>query len=914
MAKVSQIFSNIEKITLEDGQKQFMSSYVIEDTVNEIDPYNNCYKTQKAFLTKIIKEIDDLSTEVNNDPTILISVKNQKLLRTCYQLITSIGFSQCLIPGVGINLSKRCSTAKVLTSVKFSDEQKYEMLTECTDFFTRSYTIPVLKKIILTLHLSDYLAALIQLSFAPLKKPGSYGDFVMTQELYEKLSKDREKYMQTYEYLVANSFQPILMKELLVLQSVREPSPPMFVKRVVAKEMSRRLLAPGGLLSLIRCFMETYDIDTGFDWKKIDMICKIVSTKHGTDSNVAYLNNICTQLSQILTFNNTHYLTTAIACILSIHEKFPETEPVKELIKEVFHVFVYNDLVSKSNLPGTMLLTPQEVDHKVNILNACLCASKIDCPPSLVLPNFHVLFLLGMNCSKNEELKIKLKDILLKCFELFNKEQIVMLFKDILFGKDKSKLLFKIEEYDAGISIKCISTDIDYPKEDAFQYFLNLLKLSPDNNFVQTIFEISLSALIDLDAKRKRVGNKGAISAEGEPTIFNEIDEQYITVLQLLSELSSSPKILSSVNNNPSTVLNFVEHFIMNNQKHSHEECVTIALVLLNTILSNSKQTGNLKKRFEKLIPLLKSISADDSSMNTVLCKEALSLIMSEKTSQDQATEFQKAISDAFDSLLPVRAHGMIALTKLIDSKDLETISKKHYVFCLFQEYLKDPDSYIYLAAVNGIASLGTYCPEDVLHVLCKEFLEISINDQDVATKTDQNKIAELRMKIGDIIVKVTRRLGELAIVHKTILLNTVLCACRDEDPLIRTSALSNLAEICLVLHYKIGSIIYEVLLCIWSILETDKAIECRRAAVMVISSLIKGLGKEVLIQLKDNLLPIYRTLKDLYNNNDEDSVLRLHAQIAIEELNYIVKDFIFPDLKMEKEIFVLDKPNEIFN
>lgn len=74
---------------------------------------------------------------------------------------------------------------------------------------------------------------------------------------------------------------------------------------------------------------------------------------------------------------------------------------------------------------------------------------------------------------------------------------------------------------------------------------------------------------------------------------------------------------------------------------------------------------------------------------------------------------------------------------------------------------MKDPDSYIYLAAINGIASLGTYCPEDVLHVLCKEFLQISSTDTNLETKTDQNKIAELRMKIGDVIVKVTKRLGK---------------------------------------------------------------------------------------------------------------------------------------------------------
>lgn len=106
---------------------------------------------------------------------------------------------------------------------------------------------------------------------------------------------------------------------------------------------------------------------------------------------------------------------------------------------------------------------------------------------------------------------------------------------------------------------------------------------------------------------------------------------------------------------------------------------------------------------------------------------------------------------------------------------------------------------------------------------------------------------------------------------------------------------------------------IFQVLHCIWSILETDKAIECRRAAVMVISSLIKGLGKEALVELKDNLLPIYRTLRDLYRDNCEDTVLRLHAQLALEELNDIVNEFLFPELKLEKQIFVMDKPRDVF-
>lgn len=50
-----------------------------------------------------------------------------------------------------------------------------------------------------------------------------------------------------------------------------------------------------------------------------------------------------------------------------------------------------------------------------------------------------------------------------------------------------------------------------------------------------------------------------------------------------------------------------------------------------------------------------------------------------------------------------------------------------------------------------------------------------------------------------------------MAEIHKTILLNTFLCGCRDPDDLIRASSLSNLAELARVLSYKLGSIIFEV-------------------------------------------------------------------------------------------------------
>ncbi|XP_013201218.2 transport and Golgi organization protein 6 [Amyelois transitella] len=902
---MDKIFERLEIITREGAQKEYIS--VLLKSLNK----NDSYKHLKALYTKIFKEIDDISAEIKQNDKILISVKNQKLLRTCFQLITSLNILPCLLPGLGINISKRCASATTLPVLILTDDQKYEMLVNCADFFTRCYEVPILKNIIISLHLVDYLAMLIQLAFAPLKKPGVYTNYTMTIDQYNALIKGQQKYLQVYKHLVTNCFQPTLMKELLVLQSVTDPSPPVFVKRVVAKEMSQRLVAPGGLLSLIRCFIESYNVDTGFEWRKIDVISKIVSVKHGSGPEESYLQNICSQIMQILSLNNTHYLTTVTVCALSLQEKYPQANCVNSLINHIFHSFYTETLNERADLPGTIILTPQDVEHKINILYASVCTTKLDCPYKLLYPNLYILFLLGINCTKNDELRIKIKDIILKCLEQGNKSDIDLLLNQFLFGQNVASK-FEIEEYDAGLCIKYkTTTTTNYPKEEALLYFINLFKTATDNQFIECVFEVSLQMLIELNVKRLNKPENDLLTLEDDVDILDSTDEKYITILQLLTEVSSSPKIISTLKTNPRIVLNFIQHFIVNSQKHTNEECTAIALVLLNTILSNSNKTKEFKEKLQGLIPILKAMSQDKSGYNNILCEEALSLLTSEGKYTSE-TEFSKAIVDMFDELMPVQAHGIIALTKLIDAKDPETISKKHYVFVLFQEHLKNPDSYMYLSAVNGIAALGTHCTEDVLYVLCKEFLQMS-NEDGLQTKENQNKIAELKMKIGDIIVKVTKRLGEMAIVHKTILLNTMLCGCRDEDPLIRTSALSNLAEIALVLHYKIGTIIYEVLHCIWSILETDKAIECRRASVMVISSLIKGLGKELLVELKDNLLPVYRTLKALYRDPDEDSVLRLHAQIALEELNDIVNEFMFPEVKMEKQIFVLDKPKDIF-
>lgn len=59
---------------------------------------------------------------------------------------------------------------------------------------------------------------------------------------------------------------------------------------------------------------------------------------------------------------------------------------------------------------------------------------------------------------------------------------------------------------------------------------------------------------------------------------------------------------------------------------------------------------------------------------------------------------------------------------------------------------------------------------------------------------------------------------------------------------------------------------------------------------------------------LKDDILPIYKTLKEIYYN-DKDDVVKLQAQLALEELNENMKNFVLPNpqLHMEKKVIMLD-------
>jgi len=69
----------------------------------------------------------------------------------------------------------------------------------------------------------------------------------------------------------------------------------------------------------------------------------------------------------------------------------------------------------------------------------------------------------------------------------------------------------------------------------------------------------------------------------------------------------------------------------------------------------------------------------------------------------------------------------------------------------------------------------------------------------------------------------------------------------RDNDHFVRASSLSNLADICRILRYNLGSIIEEIVKCVDYVLRFDPEIEPRRAAVLLLQMIIQGGDSELL-------------------------------------------------------------------
>lgn len=261
---------------------------------------------------------------------------------------------------------------------------------------------------------------------------------------------------------------------------------------------------------------------------------------------------------------------------------------------------------------------------------------------------------------------------------------------------------------------------------------------------------------------------------------------------------------------------------------------------------------------------------------------------------------FSDLLLEACDPDVPTRAVAIRVLTQMMQKRDPQAVQAQEKVLMLFLENLEHEDSFIYLSAIQGLAAMADSYPERILERLLKDFQHgpsLPISNKEHSLET--------RLKVGEVLMRASRAMGELAPHLGRPLVNVFLQGTRDPDQSVRASSLSNLGELCQRLDYALGVLAQELSSCLTALIKTEKEAEVRRAAVHVITLLLRGLSDKTTQVLSDVLLDLYRALKWVVRS-DPDDIAVLHAQLALEELDDVMKRFIFPEQKLEKKIVVL--------
>ena len=180
-------------------------------------------------------------------------------------------------------------------------------------------------------------------------------------------------------------------------------------------------------------------------------------------------------------------------------------------------------------------------------------------------------------------------------------------------------------------------------------------------------------------------------------------------------------------------------------------------------IVTNSEE--EIDKTKQKLVEDDKFIKNDESELHKyeaendkVQIEEIISnktkLSGKEQTSSPLASqsELEEAFKELCDPLLPVRGHGLIRLTRMVQRRDKEAYERKETILKIFEENLDHPDSYMYLSSVNGLAAMADLFPDLVIPRLCEQFTNTG--------NEGKRRSPELRMKLGEIMVKASRSLG----------------------------------------------------------------------------------------------------------------------------------------------------------
>ncbi|PWZ03334.1 hypothetical protein BCV70DRAFT_197552 [Testicularia cyperi] len=183
-------------------------------------------------------------------------------------------------------------------------------------------------------------------------------------------------------------------------------------------------------------------------------------------------------------------------------------------------------------------------------------------------------------------------------------------------------------------------------------------------------------------------------------------------------------------------------------------------------------------------------ISASTSTDKSDISNKALGFAKAHET-------YQEALRLLQDPIMPVRAHGLVLLRKLVSDNKKEGGQAEHVdpallpaILDIFLQTVQDDESYLYLNAVQGLGALASSGGKETISRLVGVY--IGRDDQLASVKMSSREV-EKRLRVGEALLQVIQRCSEALGPHVSILVSPILARLRDRalPTVLRSSFLS---------------------------------------------------------------------------------------------------------------------------
>lgn len=177
--------------------------------------------------------------------------------------------------------------------------QKYERLCFSTHLLLDLFNNLNLRPVILV-RIGPLMAALLQLSHAPLAKPSNEvqltnlnnQEFRMTMEEYHRLQNHQKEFHTKFVSLLNNCPRNICFQELMAIFGVQNA--PRWLRKKTQDYLIKMLMQPNGVSSLIATIYND-SLDLGADWRKLDTLSRLIAATHGKNVD-EYYRAVCPQV------------------------------------------------------------------------------------------------------------------------------------------------------------------------------------------------------------------------------------------------------------------------------------------------------------------------------------------------------------------------------------------------------------------------------------------------------------------------------------------------------------------------------------------------------------------------------------------------------------------------------------------